>query len=260
MNTHGPVLRPRPGRGAALVTGASRGLGAAIARTLAEHRLAVAVNYRTDAAAAAGVVDNIRRAGGVAAAFEADVTDEAAVAMLVDCVRRQLGPIDVLVLNATGPQPDLAIEELTWSAQLEQLRYFVKSPILLVQAVLPDMKARRSGRIVHVGSDSSSRFLPRTSAYVAAKSAQLGLALTWARELGPHNITVNVVAPGWIPTDRHTDVPQGIREAYVTGVPLGRFGRPSDVAAAVSFLASEAASFLNGVCITVNGGYLPEAR
>jgi len=248
------------GRSVALVTGASRGLGAAIARALAAQRLAVAVNYRVDADRAARVVDEIRRAGGIAEAFGADVTDDAAVADLVHRVQRRLGPVEVLVINATGPQPDLAVEDLTWQAQLEQLRYFVKSPTLLVQAVLPQMMARRSGRIVHIGSDIVAQAPPRTSAYVAAKSAQLGLARTWAQELGPYNITVNVVAPGWIPVERHAKVADEARDAYVTGIPIGRFGRPADVAAAVSFLASEAADFITGACLTVNGGYTPKLR
>jgi 3-oxoacyl-[acyl-carrier protein] reductase len=239
----------------ALVTGASRGLGAAIAEALAAQRFAVAVNYRAAADRAAWVVEGVRRAGGIAEAFGADVTDEAAVADLVHRVRRRLGPIEVLVINATGPQPELAVEELTWQAHLEQLRYFVKSPTLLVQAVLPQMKGRRSGRIVHIGSDSVSLALPRTSAYVAAKSAQLGLARTWAKELGRYNITVNVVAPGWIPVERHAHISPEVREAHVSSVPLGRFGQPADIAAAVSFLASEAAGFITGVCLTVSGGH-----
>jgi 3-oxoacyl-[acyl-carrier protein] reductase len=237
------------------VTGASRGLGAVIAAHLAKQGHPVAVNYHSGAEAAGHVVDAIRRVGGVADAFAADVTDEAQVSDLVDRVGQRLGPVVVLVVNATGSQPELRIEDLTWQAHLDQLAYFVKSPTLLVQAVLPQMKARRYGRIIQIGSDSFERALPKTSAYVAAKGAQLGLTRTWARELGPHNITVNLVAPGWIPVERHSDVEPSAYEQYVADVPMGRLGQPADVAAAVSFLASEAAAFITGERISVNGGH-----
>jgi NAD(P)-dependent dehydrogenase (short-subunit alcohol dehydrogenase family) len=241
--------------GVALVTGASRGLGAAIAAHLARQGHPVAVNYHAGAAAARQVVDAIRGAGGTAEAFSADVTDEAQVSDLVEAVRRRLGPVDVLVVNATGPQPELRVEDLTWQAHLDQLVYFVKSPTLLVQAVLPRMKATRHGRIIQIGSDSVERALPETSAYVAAKSAQLGLTRTWARELGPHNITVNLVAPGWVPVERHGRLAPSDYEQYVAEVPLGRLGRPADVAAAVSYLASDAAAFITGERIGVNGDH-----
>ena len=239
----------------ALVTGASRGLGAVMAEHLAANGWALAVNYRSDADGAAGVVDTIRAAGGTAEAFAADVTDEADVARLVGGVEQRLGPVGALVLNATGPQPEAVVEDLTWQAHLDQLTFFVKSPTLLVQAVLPGMKAARHGRIIQIGTDSVDRALPGTSAYVAAKSAQVGLTKVWARELGPHNITVNIVAPGWIPVERHRDVPDSSVEGYRADVPLGRMGRPEDIAAAVTFLASEAAAFITGDRITVNGGH-----
>jgi 3-oxoacyl-[acyl-carrier protein] reductase len=241
--------------GVALVTGASRGLGAVIAVHLAKQGHPVAVNSHSGAEAAGRVVDAIRGEGGMADALPADVTDEAQVTDLVDRVSQRLGPIDVLVVNATGPQPELRVEDLTWQAHLDQLVYFVKSPTLLVQAVLPQMKARRHGRIIQIGSDSFERALPKTSAYVAAKGAQLGLTRTWARELGTHNITVNLVAPGWVPVERHSDVPTPAYEQYVADVPLGRLGQPADVAAVVSFLASEAAAFITGERISVNGGH-----
>lgn len=242
-------------RRVALVTGASRGLGAVIARRLAGQECAVAVNYRAGAARAQEVVNGIRAAGGAAEAFGADVTDEAEVADLVTRVTQRLGPVDVLVANATGPQPGVRIEDLTWDVHLDQLLFFVKSPTLLVQAVLPDMKARRWGRVIQIGSDMFERALGGHSAYVAAKGAQLGLTRAWARELGPFNITVNLVAPGWIPVERHVDATETERRQYVADVSLGRMGRPEDVAAAVSFLASDAAGFVTGERITVNGGH-----
>jgi NAD(P)-dependent dehydrogenase (short-subunit alcohol dehydrogenase family) len=117
------------------------------------------------------------------------------------------------------------------------------------------MKARRGGRIIQIGSDMFERALPGMSAYVAAKGAQLGLTRSWARELGPFGITVNLVAPGWIPVERHAGTSADERHDYVAEVPLGHFGTPEDIAGTVSFLASDAARFLTGERITVNGGH-----
>jgi 3-oxoacyl-[acyl-carrier protein] reductase len=243
------------GSGTALVTGASRGLGAAIARRLGADGRPVAVGYRSGADQAEAVVEQIRSAGGTAAAFGADVTDEAAVTDLVERVRRELGPVAVLVANATGPQPLIGVEDLTWSDHLDQLAFFVKSPTLLLQAVLPEMKAAGAGRIVQIGSDVFERGLPGMSAYTAAKGAQIGLTKSWSRELGPYGITVNLVVPGWIPVERHAGVPAADLESYRSDVPLARLGLPADVAAAVAFLASAEAGFITGERITVNGGH-----
>ncbi|MFD1934954.1 MULTISPECIES: SDR family NAD(P)-dependent oxidoreductase [Nonomuraea] len=239
----------------ALVTGASRGLGATIARRLAAEGWAVAVNYRSDAERAGAVVREIREAGGVAEAFAADVTDEASVADLLARVGDTLGPAEVVVANATGPQPIVPVEDLTWQAHLDQLLFFVKSPTLLLRAALPAMKARRRGRFIQIGSDAFDRALPGMSAYVAAKGAQLGLTRSWARELGPHGVTVNLVAPGWIPVERHADLPADELAGYVADTPARRVGTPDDVAAVVAFLASESAGFVTGERIAVNGGH-----
>lgn len=242
-------------QGVALVTGASRGLGAVIARGLAADGWAVAVNYHSDEEGAARVVADIRAHGGTAEAFKADITAEQSTHDLVDAVEAALGPVRVLVPNATGPQPQIAVEDLTWQAHLDQLEFFVKSPTLLLRRVLPGMKAAGGGRVIQIGSDIYERGLPRWSAYIAAKGAQLGLTRSWARELGPYGITVNIVAPGWIPVERHEGTPESDRAEYLADVPLGRFGRPAEVADAVRFLASDRASFVNGERITVNGGH-----
>jgi len=236
----------------ALVTGASRGLGAAIAKRLAADGFAVAVNYASNKTQADRVVADIRAAGGTAEAFGADITDEDAVADLVSRVRGSLGPATVLVANATGPQPEIAAEKLTWRDHLDQLEFFVKSPTLLLQAALPDMRAAGRGRLIQIGSDIFERSLPGMSAYTAAKGAQWGLTRTWARELGRDGITVNLVAPGWVPVERHGEADTA---GYVADVPVGRIGVPEDVAAAVAYLASDDASFITGQRLTVNGGH-----
>jgi 3-oxoacyl-[acyl-carrier protein] reductase len=236
----------------AVVSGSSRGLGAVIARRLAADGWAVAVNYRSGAEPAAAVVAGIRAAGGTAAAYPADVTDEAEVDDLVARATDELGPVLAVVANATGPQPVSSLETVSWQDYLDQLVFFVKSPTLLVQASLPAMREQAYGRVILIGSDMIDRAKPGWSTYSAAKSAQLGLARVWARELGPDGITVNVVAPGWIPVERHAGADTS---AYLAEVPLGRVGTPEDIAGLVAYLASDAGGFVTAQWITVNGGH-----
>lgn len=238
----------------AIVTGASRGLGKSIAGTLASRGAKVAVNYFGSADLAQKVVADIRAAGGVAQAFRADVRDEAQVGQMVTEVEKSLGPVDILVLNATGPQPFRSIEELTWRDCLDQLEFFVKSPLLFTKAVVAGMKARRRGRIINIGSEVFEKGVPKFSNYVAAKGAQLGLTRSWAMELAEWDITVNLVAPGWVPTERHVDDPQEMKDAYAAGVPMKHMGVPEDIGNAVAFLASDGAKFITGQKISVNGG------
>lgn len=238
----------------AFVSGASRGLGAAIALKLAEAGAAVAANTFAHPELAESLCDRIRAQGGRAEAVPGDVRDERAVRGMIHHTEEALGPVDALVINATGPQPFVKIEDLTWRACLDQLEFFVKSPLLLTQEVLPGMKQRRRGRIINIGSEVFERGLAEFSQYVAAKGAQLGLTRSWAMELAPWNITVNLVAPGWIPTERHADDPQHLKDAYARGVPMGHMGVPADVGEAVAFLASDAAGFITGQKLAVNGG------
>jgi 3-oxoacyl-[acyl-carrier protein] reductase len=238
----------------ALVTGASRGLGAAIARKLGARGARVAVNYFGSPEKAQKVVDDIQRGGSDAQAFKADVRDENDVEKLVRDTTARFGPVDVLVVNATGPQPFIKLEDLTWRGCLDQLEFFVKSPLLLTKAVVGPMKQRRWGRIINIGSEVLERGVPEFSNYVSAKGAQLGLTRSWAMELAKSGVTVNLVAPGWIPTERHADDPQEAKDDYAKAVPMGRMGEDNDIAEAVAFLASDAAKFITGQKISVNGG------
>ena len=238
----------------ALVTGASRGLGAAMARKLGACGARVAVNYFGSPDKAQRVVEEIRRGGGDAEAFKADVRDEGDVERMVRDAQQRFGPIDILVISATGPQPFIKLEELTWRSCLDQLEFFVKSPLILTKSVLGGMKQRRYGRIINIGSEVLEKGVPEFSNYVSAKGAQLGLTRSWAMELAKHGITVNLVAPGWIPTERHENDPQESKDAYAKAVPMGHMGEDEDIAEAVAFLASDAAKFITGQKLSVNGG------
>ncbi len=238
----------------ALVTGASRGLGAAMAAALAAAGHRVAINYFANELRAKQLAAELRTRGFSAQAFGADVREETQVGQLVHEVEAALGPIEVLVVNATGHQPMLAIEDQTWQAYLDQLEFFVKSPLLLLQAVLPGMRRQQFGRVIQIGSEVVELGNPRFANYVAAKAAQLGQTRSWARELGPDGITVNLVAPGWIPTERSIGASPADQQAYAGAVPLRRMGLPEEVGRVVAFLASDAASFIHGQKIAVNGG------
>src|SRR5262249_38955427 len=158
----------------ALITGASRGLGAAMAVKLATFGAKTAVNYFGSPQLAAGVVERIRAAGATREAFKADVRDEREVQSLVDAAQRAFGLIDILVINATGPQPFIKIDDLTWRNCLDQLEFFVKSPLLLAKAVVPQMKKRRYGRIINIGSESSSVGFPSSPITCRPKAPSLG--------------------------------------------------------------------------------------
>ena len=181
----------------------------------------MAVNYRSDVESAERVVSDIRAAGGRAEAYAGDATDETDVRQLVAQAEADLGPVLAVVANATGPQPPTPVDELTWQHHLDQLTYFVKSPTLLVQAALARMREHSYGRVIMIGSDMVDRSKPLWSAYTAAKAAQAGLTKVWARELGPYGITVNLVAPGFIPVERHVGADT---EAYRADVPAGPDG------------------------------------
>jgi 3-oxoacyl-[acyl-carrier protein] reductase len=208
-------------------------------------------SWRPDFSGYDVVINNFN--GGHAAIFQADLRDELEVARLVTDVSRAFGPVDILVVNA-GPQPFYSIEEQTWENYLRQLEFFVKSPLLLLKQVLPAMKKQRFGRIIQVRSEVFELGNPRFANYVAAKGAQLGPTRSWARKPAPDGITVNLVAPGRIPTERHADVSIDEGEAYRQQVPMKKMGDAADVAKIVAFLASDSARFITGQKFSVNGG------
>lgn len=250
-------VEPRPmmlvGR-TALVTGSSKGLGKAMAFALGAAGAKVAINYANNRDTAQATLDEFHSRGHEGALFRADVTREKPVQRLCSEVARRLGPIDILVVNATPDQPQKPIEQYDWAFHQQMLDFFVKSPFLLARAVLPGMKQRKFGRIVNIGSEVFRRGVPNFSPYVAAKGAQAGWTRSMATELAPWNITVNMVSPGWIPVERHEKDPKSLKDGYKAQIPMRRWGVPADVGGIIAFLCSDAASFVTGQDIAVNGG------
>lgn len=238
----------------ALVTGSTRGLGKQMALALAASGARVAMNYANDAETASAAFLELQGVTSDCALVRGDVTDPASVERMVQEIAGELGPVDVLVINATCSQPQLTLEEYDWEFFQSMVDYFVKSPVLLMKACLPHMKRQRWGRVIHITSEVLALASAPFSAYVAAKGAQTGLALSTARELAGSGITVNMIAPGWIPVERHANDSPEAFERYAADVPAGRMGTPHDVAPAVVYLASPEADFITGQTLAVNGG------
>jgi 3-oxoacyl-[acyl-carrier protein] reductase len=241
----------------ALVTGASRGLGRAIALRLAREGAAVGVNYREQAAAAEAVAGEIRAGGGRALAVRADVGDVTQVREMVARVASELGDVDVLVNNAGVFRPG-DLEDFDASQMDAMRRVNVDGLVTVTRAVAGRMKERRFGRIVNVSSVAALGTAMRgTTFYAATKAAVVVLTRRFAMELGPHGITVNAVAPGFVPTDMAA---AGRAEADYAAIAaramVGRVGTPEDIANAVAFLASPESGFVTAQVLTVDGGRL----
>lgn len=242
----------------ALVTGGSRGIGAATSVLLGTHGAAVGVNYRSSAQHAEQVVDKIRQTGSAAVAVQGDVGKEDDVATMVDVVREQLGPIDTLVLNSAGhsggftPRPLVEYEMgVVWTMLWEQI-HAVFAPC---KAALHDMIERQSGCVILVGSGMSSSPQPSMGLLSIAKAAADALARVLALELGPLGIRVNVVAPGFVETETSQRfVPPAARQALANSTPLRRTAVPDDVAGMILMLASDYASYVSGRRICLTGG------
>lgn len=238
----------------AWVTGSGRGLGRIIAECLAAAGAKTVVNCRTRRDQGDGVVAGIRADGGQAMLVAGDVMDAGEVDRMAGEIEACFGPVDIVVANATPHQPMKHLEDYTWEEHQRLVDAFIKSPFLLAKRLLPSMKDRQSGRFINITSEVYQAGAPKFSAYVAAKGGQIGWSRSMARELAPHGITVNTVAPGWIPVERHDEVPECEKASYLATVPMARWGKPSDIAHAVAFFASDEASFLTGQTLVVNGG------
>ncbi|HEV8308390.1 MAG TPA: 3-oxoacyl-ACP reductase family protein [Methylomirabilota bacterium] len=244
--------------GVAIVTGASRGIGRAVARALAEAGYRVVVNYREREGEARALVDSIAAAGGQAHALRADVGVPEESRALVRSTLEMFGRVDVLVNNAGVHLPGVRLADVPPADWERILRVNLSGPFHLIQAVVPPMRARRSGHIVNLSSNVTQRFPAASGPYTVSKSGLDALTRILAKEEGPHGIRVNAVAPGPIATDMLGESLDALgperAEAFVRSVPLGRTGRPEEIAAVVRFLVSDEASYLTGQVIYVNGG------
>lgn len=238
----------------ALVTGASSGIGRAIALHLADLGANVVVNYKSNMAEAEGVADEIRRLGRQSVAIAADVTRREDVAAMVATAETNHGPIDVLVNNVGGlieRKPLLEVDDELWTRLLD---LNLKSAYMCTQAVLPGMIERQRGQIVNISSIAAETGGPGgTAVYAAAKGAMNTLTIGLARELGEHGIRVNAVSPGLIDTPFHAGNERTFRDR-IAAIPLGRIGEPEEVARVVGFLVSERAGYVTGQVLTVAGG------
>ena len=237
----------------ALVTGASRGIGRAIALTLAAKGYAVALNYAGSQAAAEAVKGEIEAAGGKAFTIQGDVSKAEDVDRIFKTIKEEFGQLDVLVNNAGITRDGLLIrmKEESWDAVLST---DLKSDFLPIKAAAQMMMRKKKGSIINIASVVGIMGNIGQANYAAAKAGVIGLTKACAKELAARNIRVNAVAPGFIATDMTDAIPEKNKEAMLTAIPLGRMGLAEDVAKAVSFLASDDASYITGQVLKVDGG------
>ncbi|NSL51217.1 3-oxoacyl-[acyl-carrier-protein] reductase [Calidifontibacillus erzurumensis] len=237
----------------ALVTGASRGIGRAIAIELAKAGAKVAVNYAGNESKAKEVVDLIKENGGEGFAIQADVANAESVEVMVKEVIATFGALDILVNNAGITRDNLLMrmKEEDWDAVINTN---LKGVFLCTKAVTRQMMKQKKGRIINIASIVGVCGNPGQANYVAAKAGVIGLTKTTAKELASRNITVNAIAPGFITTDMTDELPEEAKNEMLKQIPLGRFGDPADIAHVVRFLASDDSSYITGQTIHVDGG------
>jgi 3-oxoacyl-[acyl-carrier protein] reductase len=248
-------IAPRPlGEKIVLVTGASRGIGAAAAKRLAQAGASVVVNYHQNKEAAQKVFQQIESAGARGMIYQADVTQKDQVESMVKATEQNLGPVDVLVNNAYFPFDVGQLHDLSWENFHRAVEHELSALFFCVRACLPAMKEKKAGRIIVLSSRLAQQPLPKMGAYAAAKSALESMADTMAIELGPLGIAVNVVTPAFTLTDASMIMPEAFRERVKETRPLKKHLYPEDVAGAIAFLAGDEASMLTGSHILITGG------
>lgn len=238
----------------ALITGASRGIGATVARLLASRGMRVVVNYRSSRDKADDVVASIMCAGGRATAVQADVRDGSAVLGMVEQVRAAMGEVEVLVHSALMPYALKSFDEISWDELGSKLEQEMQAAFLMTKAVVPGMTTRGYGRIVYLGTVLSQRPHEGMIALGTSKAALSSFARYVAQELGPRGITVNVVAPGPVEGLLHADLDQEQKQRRAEQTVLGRLASPDDVARAVAFYAGDDSGFITGTTAPVSGG------
>ena len=242
-------------RRSALVTGASRGIGRAVAAVLAREGWAVCVNYLERRDAAESLVRELRAQGLAAMAFQADIADRESADACVRAASEELGPVELLVNNAGISRQGL-FQDLDDAAWDRLLAVNLTGPRNAVLAVLPHMLSEKRGCVVNISSMWGLRGASCEAAYAATKAGVIGLTRSLALELAPSGIRVNCVAPGCVETDMVRVLGEDTRRMLAEETPLGRLGRPEDVAEAVAFLASEKAAFITGQVLAADGGFV----
>lgn len=237
----------------ALVTGASRGIGREIAKTLAMNGAFVIVNYNGSKERADETVEEIRANGGSAAAFQCNVSDFAQTEAMVKELVAAYNHIDILVNNA-GITRDGLIMKMSEEDFDKVIETNLKGTFNTIRHLTRQMLKQKSGRIINISSVSGVLGNAGQANYAASKAGVIGLTKTMARELASRGITVNAVAPGFIDTDMTSVLSESVKEAAVAQIPLGHFGSPKDVAETVAFLASDKAGYITGQVIHVDGG------
>jgi 3-oxoacyl-[acyl-carrier protein] reductase len=245
--------RPLIGK-VALITGASRGIGAAAAKRLASAGATVVINYLQRAELAQAVLREIEETGGKGMVFQADVTERQPVEAMTAAIEEKFGTVDVLVNNAYFPFEMKPLHELSWEALARATHHELAAIYNCSQSVLPGMTAKKKGRIIVVSTRLAQQPLPRMGAYAAAKAALESIAATMAIELGPLGITVNVVTPAFTLTEASAVMPEQFKERVRQNRPLQKHLYPEDVAGSIAFLASAEADMITGGNILVTGG------
>ncbi|HEX2952069.1 MAG TPA: 3-oxoacyl-ACP reductase FabG [Armatimonadota bacterium] len=237
----------------ALVTGASRGIGRAIARALAAQGASVAITFREQATQAVDAVRDIEGEGGYASAFQLDVRDGVRIKEVMKEIQERYGPVSILVNNA-GSVHDNYLRFMSQDEWEEVLQINLTGAFLCTKTAIAGMQRMKWGRIINISSDAAFIGDVRRANYAAAKAGLLGMTRALAREVAGQGITVNAICPGMIETELTTDMEATRREGLLRGIPVGRFGSPEDVAALAVFLASPQASYITGQAVSIDGG------
>jgi 3-oxoacyl-[acyl-carrier protein] reductase len=242
---------------AALVTGGARGIGAGICRVLARHGAAVAVNYSQSGAAAERLAAEIEASGGRAQPFQADVRDADAVRRMVEQVVAAFGRLDGLVNNAISGRQQGALAEATMADFDTAFDYGCRAVVNTIAAARPVMREQGGGRIVNIVTELWNMGPAQWSVYMAGKGAMVGLSRSLACELGPENITVNMVAPGWMVTEKVDPESESSRK-FAASLPLRRHGSAEEIGSACVFFLSDLAAYVTGAYLPVTGGRITQ--